>query len=203
MFGADRGLIGTTLTFRRGEAANALEFSLDHVRKHVEPKILGQIAFSIHQDNLSYTPVSDGGRPPVGADETAPVLTEDSLTEREELMCRVWSDVYGYRGTVIAVRRSMEIDEPTAEVEEHVATSKWYLARLLTSVSTFLDRFGDQMVHGETPYNVEGLVALAGWTGGLADAEARSLRYALARAGPHDRTRFLEELAKVQPEQTS
>ena len=126
-------------------------------------------------------------------------MTEDSYTEQEELLCRVWSAVYGYRAELIATERRLreartEEREPDADLKEHLDTGTWQLARLLSSVSDYLDRYGEEILHGETPFNVEGLVALAGWHGGLGGDDAKRLRYVLARAGPDDRNRFLELL---------
>jgi len=196
LFGADRSLRGTTLTFRRGEAAEVLERSVDHIRKHIEPKMLEELAFALHQENLRYQPATDSARSPIAAHEDTPVVTNESFTEEEELLCRVWSAVYGYRAEVIAVQRRLieareEERKPEADLQEHVDTATWQLARLLTFVSEYLDRYGEEILHGETPYSVEGLVALAGWHGGLGGDEARRLKYAISRVGPDDRALFL------------
>ena len=199
LFGSARGMRGTTLTTRRLEAAQILERHEDHLRKHIEPKLLDEIAFAFHQENLRYKPVADQPRPPIAGHEDTPVVTEDSYTEQEELLCRVWSAVYGYRAELIATERRLreartEEREPDADLKEHLDTGTWQLARLLSSVSDYLDRYGEEILHGETPFNVEGLVALAGWHGGLGGDDAKRLRYVLARAGPDDRNRFLELL---------
>ena len=60
----------------------------------------------------------------------------------------------------------------------------------------YVGYYGEEIMHGDTPFNVEGLVALAGWHGGLGDDEAKRLRYALARAGTDDRGAFVAELKK-------
>jgi hypothetical protein len=202
LFGADRGLRGTTLTFRRGEAAEVLERSVDHVRKHIEPKILEELAFALHQENLRYQPAAGSARPPLAAHEDTPVLTDESFTEQEELLCRVWSAVYGYRSEVIAIqRRLIEARDgeraPDTDLQEHLDTGTWQLARLLTFVSDYLDRYGEEILHGETPSNIEGLIALAGWHGGLSGEEGKRLRYALARSGSEDRSIFLDAFSSL------
>lgn len=197
IFAADRGLRGTTLTFRRGEAANVLERDPDHVRKQIEPKILGEVAFALHQENLRYQPVSESARPKIAAHEDTPVLTNDSFTEEEELLCRIWSAVYGYRAELIATQRRLPEDEPPdPDLGYHLDSAKWQLGRLLTAVSGYLDNYGHEILHGDTPFSVEGIVALAGWHGGLGDDDAKRLRYALARGGVDDRIAFLAELKK-------
>jgi hypothetical protein len=197
LFGADRSLRGTTLTFRRAEAAVVLERS--------EPKILEELAYAFHQENLRYTPASDSARPPIAAHEDTPILTDESFTEEEELLCTVWSAVYGYRAEVIAIQRRLieardQEREPDPDLQEHIDTGTWQLARLLTFVSEYLDRHGDTILHGETPFSVDGLVALAGWHGGLGSEEAKRLRWALAGAGTDHRTAFLLRLAQPRAE---
>ncbi len=195
LFAADRGLRGTTLTFRRAEAAVVLDRDPDHVRKHIEPKILDEVAFALRQENLRYMPVAGSARPKIAPHEGTPVLTDDSFTDEEELLCRVWSSVYGYRAELIATQRRMRDEEPPdPDFTYHLDSAKWQLARLLAAVALYLDNYGDQILHGDTPFNVDGLVALAGWHGGLGDDEAKRLRYALARAGSDDRSGFLSIL---------
>ena len=198
LFGADRGLRGTTLTYRREEAAKALDRHVDHLRKHIEPRILDEVAFALYQENLRYKPAVEGRRPPIAAHEDAPVISDGSYTEQEEMLCRVWEAVYGYRAEIIAVQRrvSEDPDDPAPDLEYHVDSAKWQLARLLSAVSEYLDAYGDTILHGETPFSVEGLVALAGWHGGLGSDEARRLRLAIARDGREDRAIFLGQLSE-------
>ena len=125
LFGMARGTKGTTLTFRRLEAAGVLERHEDHLRKHIEPKLLDQLAFVFHQENLRYTPPSSQGRPPIAAHDDTPILTDQSFTEQEELLCKVWSAVYGYRAEVVAIQRLLleaqsEEREPDADLQEHI-----------------------------------------------------------------------------------
>jgi hypothetical protein len=199
LFGSARGTRGMTLTARRLQAAEVLERHEDHLRKQIEPRLLEELAFAFHQENLRYKPVAEQVRPAIAAHDDTPVITEDSYTEQEELLCRVWSAVYGYRAELIATELRLreartEEREPDADLKEHLDTGTWQLARLLTFVSDYLDRYGEEILHGETPFNVEGLVALAGWHGGLGGDDAKRLRYLLARAGPDDRNGFLELL---------
>lgn len=123
----------------------------------------------------------------------------ESWTEQEELLCRIWSAVYGLRAQLIAVQRRLATGEESdasapAELAHHLDSAKWQLARLLAAVASYLDQYGDEILHGETPFNVEGLVALAGWHGELGDDEAKRLRYILARVGADNRRAFLQAL---------
>lgn len=115
------------------------------------------------------------------------------------MLGKVWSAVYGYRAEVIAIQRRLteaqaEEREPDPDLQEHADTGTWQLGRLLTFVSDYLDRYGEEILHGDTPFNIEGLVALAGWHGGLGGDEAKRLRYVVARSGTEEREAFLAVL---------
>jgi hypothetical protein len=45
---------GQTLTERRRYAAAALDYELHHFRKRIEPKLVEEIAWQLHQDSLQY-----------------------------------------------------------------------------------------------------------------------------------------------------
>jgi hypothetical protein len=199
LFGAARGMRGTKITDRRYAAAEILERNDDHFRKHIEPKILDEVAFAFHQENLRYMSPSAHGRPEIAAHEDTPVLANDSYTEQEELLCRLWSAVYGFRAEIIATQRRLPTSDDEAadpELPHHVDSAKWELAKLITAVHAYLDKYGDEILQGDVPYNVEGLVALAGWHGGITSDDANRLRYTLARTGPDDRAAFLEALGR-------
>jgi hypothetical protein len=197
LFGLGRPLRGTNLTHRRGVAAGIMERHEDHFRKHIEPKLIQELAFAIHQQNLRYTPKSAKARPAIGSHEDTPApLSDESLTEQEELLCRVWSAVYGYRAEMVAVQRRLnEAREgerpPDADLQEHLDSATWQLARLLTFVSAYLEHYGETILLGEVPFSVEGLVQLAGWSGGLGTDEAKRLRFELAKVGVDDRAGFV------------
>ncbi len=181
LFGADRGLRGTTLTFRRETAGEVVERHPDHIRKHIEPTILDEMAFAVEQQNLRYTPRTEGRRPEIATHEDTPVLTDNSFTEREEALSRIWSAVYGYRAEIIAVQRRLDAGEEQEETERFVQAAQWELAHLLTLVHEWLDNYGEEIEQGDVQFQVEGLVKLAGWSGGLSSDTANRLRLLYAQ----------------------
>lgn len=195
IFAADRGYRGTNLSHRQQSAARILELSFDHVRQVIQPKILDDMVLVIHQENLRYTPKSAKTRPEIGVTADMPMITTESVTEQEELSSRVWSAVYGFRAEIIAMQRRLPDVDPDASVElaHHIGAAKWQLARLLTFVWSYMEKFGEEILDGEIPHNVEGLVALAGWSGGIDSTEAKHLRYTIARSGLDSLNDFLNE----------
>ncbi len=204
LFASEKGYRGTTLTHRRINASIRLERSVDHLRKHIEPKIVSDLAFLFHQENLHYKPVSKHGRPEPGAPEDLPIITDDSFTEKEELLSRLWGSVYGFRAELIATKNRLlgEDEEATSEFIYYRDLANWKLAQLLTDIYNYIDKYGDEILSGEVPYSVEGLVVLAGWSGGITSDYAKHLRVALAKTGRDDLKAFNKELNHPEKDKT-
>jgi hypothetical protein len=110
---------------------------------------------------------------------------------REALTSRIWECVYGLRAELIT-RESLRGDpDRVAEFEEVAAGSLWYLARLLTQIDRFMERYDGEMMAGSTARNAEGLIRLAGWSGEVTAEQARELRLRLARTGYWERRSFV------------
>jgi hypothetical protein len=193
LFGV-RGTAGQTLTARRGEAARLLDYDPDHFRKRIEPRILADLAWLLEQDALQYRP--RGRKSPLSeASGDTPVIDGDDLTdperaEHEVLLSRIWSDVYGLRAELIDRERFRGVRGAEARFEEAAGGALWYLARLLTQLDRYLERYGERILHGEAEFNAEGLIRLAGWTGEVTEEQARELRYRLKRVGEWERREF-------------
>jgi hypothetical protein len=193
LFGV-RGTTGQTLTARRGEAAALLGYDPDHFRKRIEPRILADLAWLLEQDALHYRP-RGRKQPPAEASGDTPVIEGDDLTdperaEHEVLLSRMWSDVYGLRAELIERERFRGVEGEETRFSEAAGGALWYLARLLTQLDRYLERYGERILHGEAEFNAEGLIRLAGWSGEVTEEQARELRYRLKRVGEWERTEF-------------
>lgn len=187
---------GRTLTRRRIEAAVVLDYEVHHFRKRIEPIILRDIAWNLHQDSLQYVRRSRDGAPFEVSGHT-PLITEQQLAhpdtaEHEILLSRIWSDVYGLRAELIAREASRDKPEREVEFQEGCRGALWYLARLLSKLSLYSEQYGKRILHGTAEYNAEALIRLAGWTGEVTSEQARELRFVLAQVGEWDRTAFLK-----------
>jgi hypothetical protein len=174
-----------TLTERRALAADRLGFSTDHFRKRIEPRILQQVAWQLHQDSLQYVHRADDGTPFAASGDT-PTIQPDHIehgptAEREALTSDVWARVYALRAALI--RREMTAGDPDRqqEYERHADAAKLRLGELLVILDEFLKTYGDEIFHGAAPYSAEGLIRLAGWTGEVTAEEARELRWRVVR----------------------
>jgi hypothetical protein len=189
---------GRTLTLRRSYAANALGYNVHHFRKRIEPELLEDIAWRLHQDSLQYAQRARDGAPFEASGHT-PLITEEQLVhpdtvEHEVLLSRIWSDVYGLRAELIAREASRDDPEQAVAFQEAATGSLWYLARLLSRLSTYSEKYGRSILHGTAEYNAEALIRLAGWSGELTREQARDLRFTLAQVGEWDRARFGEAI---------
>lgn len=185
---------GKTLTARRTEAAAALDYEVHHFRKRIEPDILRDIAWQLHRDGLQYVSRPRDGAP-FEASGSTPIITEEQIVqpdtaEREILLSRIWSDVYGLRAELIA-REATAADPEQRDAHSDATTGAlWYLARLLTKLHAYTERYGKSILHGTADYNADALIRLAGWTGEITTEQARELRFVLAQVGEWDRVRF-------------
>jgi hypothetical protein len=200
LFLVSRG--GRTLTERRRYAAGVLDYELHHFRKRIESELLEEIAWQLHQDSLQYVRRTRDGESFEASGHT-PIITEEQIThsdtaEHEVLLSRIWSDVYGLRAEIVARETSRENPEKENEFREATTGTLWYLARLLTKLSHYMEQYGKDILHGAAEYNSDSLIRLAGWTGELTAEQARDLRFTLAQVGEWDREQFSEA---IQPEQ--
>jgi len=175
-----------TLTDRRRRAAELSNFELDHFRKRIEPRIVEQLAWQLHQDSLQYVQRGDDGRPFTASGDT-PTISEEDIAdvrdaEREALVSDVWSKVYALRAALI--RRAAGAGN-AGNLREHallVEAARWRLGELLVVLDEFLDTHGSEILHGAAGFNADGLIRLAGWTGEVSVDEARELRWQVVRA---------------------
>lgn len=178
------GSRGKDLTKRREDACATAGYEFDHFRKRIEPKIVDQLAWLLHQDSLQYVPRARKHPPPEASGDT-PIIEEEDLAdperaEHEILLSWIWSEVYALRAGLIEreVWRGKgyadRVDAAQAEAELH-------LGRLLNWLDDYLAKYGERILHGEAEFNAEALVRLAGWTGELTEKEARDLRWRARR----------------------
>lgn len=188
------GALGSSLTTRRGLATERADYHIDHFRKRVEPKIIRQLAWQIARDGLQYVGRTYGVEP-LAPSGVTPTISDDDLdndegANKQILLSRIWSDVYGLRAELITYEHVKDDPERSAETAEAETGTRWYLARLLTHLDRWTDKYGHQILHGNAEFNAEALIRLAGWSGELTAEQSRELRFRLARAGEWERWAF-------------
>ena len=197
LFAANASDRGTTLTARRSRACRvgSWDYDPDHFRKRVEQRLVRDFAWLIHEDSQNYTPRTKYAPAPTEISGDSPSLTAADVSEQEELLSRVWSLVYELRAELIR-QTSLEYAGEDADVIRGAAeTTLWVVARLLTRIHEYLERYGDRILHGDAEYRAEGLIRLAGWSYELTPEQAAELRLVAARVGD-SRDGFVKALRK-------
>jgi len=160
LFGTADGSRGTTLTYRRQQCAAYLQYDFDHFRKRVETRILELVAEELHRDLVRYR---SRLRREVTAYETSrptPTLTKEELTREEELISRIWQQLYQVRAERIATLLAEDEDDRRQhrEIEEAAAL------RLNTLADQYVETYGREYISdGKLDYAVEGLERLVVW----------------------------------------
>ena len=159
-FAVADGSKGTTLTVRRQQCASYLQYDFDHFRKRVESRILELIAEELHRDLVRYRARL---RRNVDAYETSrptPPLERESITREEELISRMWQQLYQARAEHIAVLLADDDAERLAhrQIEEEAAL------RLNTLAHDYVETYGRKYISdGKLDYAIEGLERLVVW----------------------------------------
>lgn len=192
-YGIEKGYSGRTLTDRRERAGQHLGYEVTHLRKVIEPKLIAEFAAVVWQDNLRYTPRTKHAPPLIEATGDTPELGPGDYNDQEELVSRIWSEVYGLRAEIIAggkIKKDQVLHDRLPEVRAQI---RWRTARLLGCIQEYLQQYGERIIQGETEWQVEGLIRLAGWRGGIPDEEARRLRLILSSHGADDWRAFRDD----------
>ena len=193
----EKGYSGRTLIDRRERAAQHLGYEATHLRKVIEPKLVTEFAAVVWQDNLRYTPRTKHAPPLTEAHGDTSVLGRPAdYNEQEELVSRIWSEVYGFRAEIIAGGRIRKIEQFMTSCRRPRPRFAGGRPRLLIYINDYLQEYGERIVQGGTEWQVEGLIRLAGWRGGVPDSESQRLRLILASQGDEDRRQFLHLDAK-------
>lgn len=175
LFGLTPGTRGTSLTQRRSRAADELHCNEEHFRKRIEPKIVKQLAWQLHQDTQTYVPRARDVPPPLEISGDTPRITKGDVSskeraEHEELLSRLWAHVYALRAEILRVERLKHW--PYDETEPKL--SQEHFDRALESrhrqvnyvkryVAQYIERYGTTLMHGEGEFNAQALLRLAGW----------------------------------------
>jgi hypothetical protein len=188
---------GTTLGRRREVAAELAGYEVTHFRKVVEPKIIELVALALHADSIGYEPRTKrtAEEPPkqdISGD--TPRLDSGHANEQEELVSRIWSAVYGLRAEMIALARTKDVALFAQEHHYAQESALWQTARVSTFVGQYVETYGETLMHGETEFNAEGVIRLAGWMPeGMTVQERQRLRFVMASVGAEERSLFVND----------
>ena len=187
LFGA-RATRGLPLGERRSASARATGYNASHFRKHIEPQILDLLAWRLARDEVNYTARGRKQPPPEISGDTPSISQEDisdpETADHQILLSRIWSAVYGLRAELIAKERWRGVEGKESHLHEAEDASLHYLGQLLVLIDDYIEKHGTAILHGESEFNAEALIRLAGWTGELPSKQAQRLRLRVLTRDP-------------------
>lgn len=181
---------GLNLTARRDLAAEQAGHEVHHFRKRVEPKLIEKIAWELLADADRFT------RTPMIAPRLAVITVHEpvpadpfawEVTEHEEQLARLWSALYAARAELLAVERLVSLRANRIDLVHAAVTAAWRWAAARAEAIGYTT---DYAPDGDT--SIDDLLALAGWTPELAEAQASRLTE--AAVGGASREQFVHAL---------
>ncbi|XVQ85011.1 hypothetical protein ACQP2K_40385 [Microbispora siamensis] len=191
LFGLPPSEPGQNLTVRRERAAELAGHEVHHFRKRVEPKLIERVAWELLADADRFT------RLPMIAPRLLPVVRRQpvqadpfawEVAEHEEYLCRLWSSLYAARAELLAVERLISLDADQIDVMYAVVTAAWRWAAARAEAIGYTTAFAPDL----EKISADELVALAGWTPTL--TEAQTSRLTEAASGGASREQFVHAL---------
>lgn len=165
LFGVSEGSRGIKLTTRRAKAAALRSYDDDHFRQNIEPRLRREVALLLHRDSLRYK--SRSRRAPAAMEPTGdtPKIRPDDFTAQEELVSRIWAEVYALRAELIAAGRKRAQPEYAPQVAEHELAARAAGKRLESMLQEYVDTYGERFIkHGNNEFDVDGLKRLFAWS---------------------------------------
>ena len=125
----------------------------------------------IHQDSQTYTPRSRGLPPPIAISGDTPQITIEDLQSEErmlheELLSELWALVYLLRSQLITASRLARFPLPEGTSEALAAAGRDAAATkdlLSQRIEDYVERWGEQITHGDAVFDTRRLARLAGW----------------------------------------
>jgi hypothetical protein len=177
LFGDAPGSSGQTLTQRRAHAARACGRDPDHFRKHIEPRILADLAQALaaDSDRLATSQAAPPRLLPVLSPPAA--LPQDMFAweavEHEEHIARLWAGVYALRAELLACERLVSMDPAGSELSESAEAALWRAGQLHVAVRRYRRAYGARILHGGIA--PDALIGLAGWSPPLDPAATEAI----------------------------
>lgn len=166
LFGAVPATAGNTLTARRADAARSMGRDADHFRKHIEPRILADLAaaFAADSDRMTTTRAAPPRLIPVlyPPAELPQDMWAWEAVEHEEHIARLWAAVYALRAELLACERLASFDPSSQDLVDAAGAALWRLGQLHVTIRAYRRAYGARLLHGDIA--PETLIGLAGWS---------------------------------------
>ncbi|MGH3844880.1 MAG: hypothetical protein ACRDS0_26110, partial [Pseudonocardiaceae bacterium] len=171
LFGLPPAEPGQNLTERRERAAAAAGHEVHHFRKRVEPKLIEKVAWELIADADRFTR-SRMIAPRLALTTERQQVQPDpfawEVAEHEEQLSRLWSAIYAARAELLAVERLISLRADRMTIIHTAMTAAWRWAAARAEAISYTTAFALEL-------EVDGLVALSGWTPMLTEAQVSRL----------------------------
>jgi hypothetical protein len=160
------------MTVRRDAAAAACAREAHHFRKHLEPRILAQLAQALAADSdrlLAVQASAPALLPAAGPAVLPAEVFAWEVAEHAEYLSRLWAQVYALRAELLACQRLASMDPHGADLPAAAERALWATGRLHVAVAGYRLAYGELLLHGQVA--PDALVGLAGWTPALSAGE--------------------------------
>jgi hypothetical protein len=190
LFGLPPAKPGQNLTLRREQAAAEAGHEAHHFRKRVEPKLIEKVAWELLADADRFTTL------PMIAPRLAPATSRQPIqadpfawevAEHEEQLSRLWSAIYAARAELLAIERLISLRTDRIDIIHTAVTAAWLWAAARAEAVSYINGFAS-----DSHITVDELIALAGWTPTLSEAQASRLTE--AATGGASREQFVATL---------
>lgn len=202
LFGMTPGTRALTLTARRELAAQRVDRSVDHWRKHLEPAHLRAIAQELWAREQLYQP-RDREVAPTGPFIAPEDPDDDSLAalERYEIQARVAAAMHEYRADLVHVFRLNQTNPdstPQAGTEKDSAIWRclYSFTRLLYQLNVYMRIKGESILLNGRPVGITSIIQVAGWHPPFTRQQRDYLVATLARAGDNGPQAFIDTLTE-------
>jgi hypothetical protein len=162
IFGIAKGAKGLRLTERHQRAASVLSYDTDHFRKHIQPRLLEEVAAVLYRDLLRYKRRIRRGTLSEEPTGDTPSITEQDFTHEEELISRIWQHVYGWRAELIACARFTAMDGYETHAEDHSEAAQRQERAVRGLAAEYVASYGERLLrHGQAEYDIDAILRLA------------------------------------------
>jgi hypothetical protein len=181
LFALPPALRSWSWTTRQTEAADALNYNPDHFRKHVQNRLIGEVAYELVRRNARFRPVPERRILP---DEQPPWTTPPAEDlEALELEARIYEQLYALRADLLAAKRLQQDSKDL--LEQFSVSALWHYSLLQQHLVVLHDQYGDALFRTRAAERGQLATALD-WRGPLLNEEVVILRQAAMRAGVAD-----------------
>ncbi len=179
LFGLPPALRTWSFSTRQAEAAKEVGYNVDHFRKHVQRRLVNDVAYELVSRNLRYRAAPERRLLAEEQSDWRTPATRDDL-ELLEIEARIYEELYGLRADHLALLRLKEQSDIIAD--QYAKECLWHYVQMHGMLVDLRDRYGATLI-GQRLDGEDRLAAALQWRGPFLDDEVAVLRRLSAAGG--------------------